>query len=379
MDIVNGSKHVSVEVSTALDVEGREHLIIVAKATYGIPANDGAATPIKSQPFVMADIYAGEPGLSAALYEADFVLRKQRCDVLFNANAYASGLSPVTQLDVRVQVGAMNKTLRVFGDRFWEKRLTGIKPGKPAPITRVPLHYGKAYGGVQVVEGDSGTQSFTHRGNPIGIGYGPSSKEMVGVPMPNIESVDDPVQSPKKDYPPRALSAISRSDPKRAAYAGTYDERWRRDVFPFLPGDFDDRYYQCAPEDQQIEFPRGGETVELLNLMQGRPHVRFKLPKLSQMPVRILGTDYQVHEPEVHVDTLYFEPDEGRFSVVWRTSIPLQRRIQEIDTVAVGPICKNWWMAKIGGAAGCTGCGGKRSTKSAPDDCEDEITLVEKL
>ena len=39
----------------------------------------------------------------------------------------------------------------------------------------------------------------------------------------------------------------------RLTYAGTYDQTWIDDVFPFLPADFDVRYYQAAPEDQQID------------------------------------------------------------------------------------------------------------------------------
>ena len=37
------------------------------------------------------------------------------------------------------------------------------------------------------------------------------------------------------------------------SYAGTYDQNWLDNVFPFLPADFDERYYQAAPEDQQID------------------------------------------------------------------------------------------------------------------------------
>ncbi|MBN6151684.1 DUF2169 domain-containing protein [Xanthomonas sp. AmX2] len=36
--------------------------------------------------------------------------------------------------------------------------------------------------------------------------------------------------------------------------------------FPFLPQDFDNRYFQAAPDDQQIPCLRGGEDVLLLNL-----------------------------------------------------------------------------------------------------------------
>ena len=63
----------------------------------------------------------------------------------------------------------------------------------------------------------------------------------------------------------------------RYPYAGTYDQHWIDEVFPFLPADFDDRYYQAAPEDQWIDEPQGGEEVVLVNLTpEGR--TSFRLP-----------------------------------------------------------------------------------------------------
>ena len=50
-----------------------------------------------------------------------------------------------------------------------------------------------------------------------------------------------------------------------------------KNIFPFLPPDFDDRYFQMAPPDQQIDYPRGGEEVQLVNLTpEGR--LGFQLP-----------------------------------------------------------------------------------------------------
>jgi hypothetical protein len=34
-------------------------------------------------------------------------------------------------------------------------------------------------------------------------------------------------------------------------------------VFPFLPKDFDERYYQAAPDDQQVALPKGPMEVVL--------------------------------------------------------------------------------------------------------------------
>ena len=62
------------------------------------------------------------------------------------------------------------------------------------------------------------------------------------------------VRDPHSDYAPVAFGPLGRGWPLRARFGGTYDDKWLKDDFPFLPKDFDERYYQAAPEDQQIKM-----------------------------------------------------------------------------------------------------------------------------
>ena len=78
---------------------------------------------------------------------------------------------------------------------------------------------------------------------------------MIGAPVSNTEEISDPVRDPGGRYRPMAFGPIGRGWPSRIRYAGTYDQNWIDNVFPFLPDDFDTRYFQCAPEDQQIAVP----------------------------------------------------------------------------------------------------------------------------
>jgi hypothetical protein len=121
------------------------------------------------------------------------------------------------------------------------------------------------------------------------------------------------------------------------------------------PADFDERFHQVAPEDQQMPYPTGGETVHLMHLLPDRPALAFALPRLD-MQVRVLRADYRQEAPVAVVDTLFFEPDQRRFSVVWRASVRQQRGIQEFREVAVGPIDPVWWRQRVAG--GCAGCSG---------------------
>ena len=52
-----------------------------------------------------------------------------------------------------------------------------------------------------------------------------------------------------------SFGPVGRGWHPRLGYAGTYDQNWLDNVFPFLPADFRDDYYQAAPADQQIASP----------------------------------------------------------------------------------------------------------------------------
>lgn len=107
-----------------------------------------------------------------------------------------------------------------------------------------------------------------------------------------------------------------------------------------------------------MDYPRGGEAVVLRNMMAGRPDVRFALPKLDGQSVRVLRLDYSSEVLTARPDTLYFEPDECRFSVVWRASTLIRRRLQEFSIVAIGPVDPQWWAHVALGrdGTGCVGC-----------------------
>ncbi|EEE6744182.1 DUF2169 domain-containing protein, partial [Salmonella enterica subsp. enterica serovar Westhampton] len=303
--------------------------------------------------------FTGEPGLSAPLYEVDFIRHKDKCNVLFNAQAYAPQGTPVTELYVAAQVGRMKKAIRVVGNRRWDRK-SPYEVSKPESFTAMPLTYDNSFGGVQHYRNGNDVLSDIFEKNPVGKGYLTKKGEDAFVVLPNLEMINKPLVCPLENDEPIALSAIARHWMPRRLYAGTYDQHWKDECFPLLPDDFDERYFQCAPEDQQIDYPVGGEEVILHNMMPGRAEVNFKLPRLDNLPVKVLTSDYQVYTLPAVVDTLYFEPDENRFSVVWRASLPLKRRVQKILTVAVGHVCSSWWEARVAGSFGCTGCSGNK-------------------
>jgi hypothetical protein len=366
MEVVLGSQLLRSEVFPTIDVRGQEHLVVVTKGCWTLPGPGQRPKPIPATQLVYTDDHYGEPGFSALRYAADMAARfKPQCDILFDACAHSPDGQPVPYLGVQAQVGHWKKQIKVWGQRTWKKTLLGFEPSKPKPFVSMPLHTGLAFGAsrpyVKNIDGKQVSLTEAFDANPIGVGWaGPQTiGQMDDQPMPCLEDIKDPIQKPDGRHHPIGFNAISANVPERSQYAGTYDEVWRRDVFPFLPEDFDERFFQCAPFDQRVNYPQGGEEVQLINICKGQSHVKFKLPPLNDLQVRVLRKDYSVDTPEVHADTLFFETEAGRFSVVWRASVPIYKHLDEMDTIAVGPVDPEWWEAKSLGLLankGCKGC-----------------------
>lgn len=362
MQIIEPPRHLDVSVFTSPDPLGRDHLVMVAKASWSIPEPGQRPVPLPPCPVAEVDLYVGEPGLSAMRYGSDLARFKPRCDVLFDALAHAPEGRPVRDLVVGFRLGALKKLVQVHGPRHWTRWLGSYAMGKAEPFLAMPLHFGMAFGGTRHYQSGDKALNEVLPTNPAGLGWGGAHTldDLDGEPAPSLEAPNEPVQRPDGRHAPVALGAIGRHFQPRMGYAGTYDERWRREVFPFLPDDFDEHFHLCAPEDQQIDYPRGGEEVVLLNLLKDRPEARFRLPRFDRLPMRVLRRDYRIEALRPVVDTLYFEPEERRFSAVWRASSPLRRGIHEIEAVAFSVPAQERLEQMARGQSGCVGCKGGR-------------------
>jgi hypothetical protein len=318
----------------------------VVKGTYSLPRNGEQANLAKEQlPLVAADTFTGEPGYSAPLYESDYAPVKPFCDVIVNGSAYSPNGQAVREVEVGIKVGRVAKAFRVIGDRVWEAGMGGIGASFAKPFVRKAIDYNVAFGGTDRHSKDE-SEHDAFMANPSGTGYrsGLTSGPIDGTPMPNTEERKNPVKSPIGNYRPMSFGPIARGWQSRARFAGTYDDAWLENTFPFLPVDFDDRYFQCAPEDQQTDYLRGGEEVTLVNLTPDGRRV-FQVPRW-EMPVVFFRQDGEHVLAEPVVDTLYMEPDNERFVLLWRTHIPLRRNMFEIAQVVAGKMSRAWWRAR---------------------------------
>ena len=346
MELINATRMVT-GYTLGMEPGGRELLVIVIKGTFHIPTGAGASVRLHEEqlPLVTADLFHGDPGFSAPKYEMDFAPRKRRCDVILNASAHAPGGRPVERTQAGVRIGDWVKGLAVVGARVWEAGLAGPRATPPLPFTVMPITYDRAFGGVDNRHEDPGQHAAFMR-NPVGCGFHRHLRDqwLEGAPLPNTEELNRPVRDPRGDYRPMSFGPVGRGWEPRYRLAGTYDQRWLDEVFPFLPEDFDERYYQCAPADQQLPIPLGEQQVALLNLTpDGRRS--FTLPHF-EAPVHVFPKRGAREDLTAHLDTLVIEPDEERLTMTWRVARPIRKSLFEIAQVLVGRKGREWWQQR---------------------------------
>lgn len=329
-----------------MEPTGRELLVVVIKGTFRLPkSGEDVRLHDEQLPLITADTFAGQPGFSAPVYEVDFAPRKHRCDVLLLGSAHAPDGRPTTRVPAGLRIGNWEKTFAVVGNRRWDAGVTGIRATPAHPFVTQPFSYDVAFGGVDAYHENPDKHAAFMR-NPVGRGFHKHLKcEWVdGAPLPNTEELNRPVDAPDGDYAPMSFGPIGRGWKQRSRYAGTYDEGWLENHFPFLPPDFDERYYQAAPDDQQVQFPKGPMEVVLSGFTADGMR-QFMLPHF-EAPVHVFPRRGEREDLTAELDTILIEPDAGTVALTWRLTRPLRRDLFELSSVLVGKRGREWWQAR---------------------------------
>jgi hypothetical protein len=345
MNLVNATRMVA-GYNLATEASGRELLVVVVKGTFVLPKPGEQVRLHEEQlPLVMADTFSGEPGFSAPVDEIDFAPRKQCCDVLLTGSAYAPAGRQTTRQRVTLKVGTIEKSLDVVGDRVWQAGMTGITASPAQPFQQMPISYDRAFGGADHRSEDE-REHDAYLPNPVGRGWHKHLKNawVDGQPLPNTEEAGRSVGFPTDKHRPMAFGPLGRGWPARARYAGTYDDRWLAERFPFLPDDFDERYFQAAPEDQQLPIPEAPLEVEMRGLTPDGER-RFTLPHF-EAPVVLFPRRGEKEELLARLDTIVFQPDLELFTLTWRVARPVKKSLHEIAQVLVGKKGKEWWQQR---------------------------------
>lgn len=326
---LNNKTEFAVFPHVLLDHSG-EQLVTMVKASFELV--DGSkqlqlAPQHRNRGVRMADIPWGDPEVSSIAYPADVCIRKPATDVIVVAVAHAPGEKPTPSFDVRVEVGRLSKSLRVFGTRLWTD--DGATHSKPQLIVEREMRYEHAYGGY---DDSDPTNVVAEPRNPIGVGK--VNGTLAGSALPSIEDPTGLVTDLGVSPAPAGIGAIGRHWMPRLGYAGTYDDVWKENYAPLPPSDFDDRFNLCASPGLIAKPPlAGGEEVGLLNLLPGGGPRRFKLPKIEvSIEFRVKDREPVIFKPHldtVLIDLLAVSADKPpAVELVWRSSVKAPRRMK---------------------------------------------------
>lgn len=312
-----------------LDVDGAKQWVVVVKGTFDIQPDGSLALSDDPVSPLLAPRYFGEDGASSIEYEADLVGSKAATDVLVNGSAHAPEGKPTTRMNVALQIKGRRKIIEVQGDREYERDVYGqAVPSTPMPFVTMPIVYERAYGGFDQASPEPARQRMDPR-NPVGRGVTAKAKRRLGTPVANLVF---PGQNPAKSGP-AGFGAIASYWSPRREHAGTYDARWVRERKPLLPKDFDPRFHQCAPIDQQhTPHLRGGELVELVNMTPSGV-LRFELPKIYLALTTHFGFDTKEHRTKIA--SVIIEPEVPRVIVVWQSILPCHHLVDRLDKTVI--------------------------------------------
>ncbi len=328
MELVNMTPFIAHQSLTS-DGRGREILLVVVKATWSLK---GPRQLLEEQPPVIpADLYPGEPPATSISAPGDFALSKPATDVVLTGHAWPARAGD-RQVDVTLRLGKLDKTVRVYGDRVWEKRGGGYSPSAARPFEKIPLVYERAFGGADLSRPDA--PAF-HPANPVGCGFaGPrSGHNFEGQPVPNLVALSRPVESPGADGVTACFAPVAPGWMPRRGFAGTCDEAWQRDVMPLLPRDFDPKFFNFAPADQQLESSlRPGDVLEVIHATPDHL-LRFAIPAARPLVHVCAGDD--LLEPPLACDTVLIDTDQLRLTLVWRGQVDLHQRVGELYWTSV--------------------------------------------
>jgi hypothetical protein len=316
------------------DEELRPIVVTVIKATYEFDLHGELRLAEEQVPVNLGGETWTDAPLSSYRYEPEGVLPKPSTDVVLIGHAHPPA-GGATHVDVGIKVGPVQKLARVFGDRFWVWTNTGVRRSRPAPLQPTPLIWENAFGGRDEKNSTPERTSLEPR-NPIGTGFGrPLSRDHERLRLPNIENPEDLIGDYGSVVAPCGFGFTSPHWQPRAAFAGTYDDRWSRTRKPLLPVDFDRRFYNAAaPGLIASGYLRGDEDAVLLNTTTV-PRVAFRLPAVAPPVCHVVlrgAKDVEIH---TELDTVIVNCDDQRLLLLWRGDISSGQGPHDVRAIVI--------------------------------------------
>jgi len=296
-------------VPLAGKVKQRDSLTLIAKGTFQLTPDDMATLcePDEQLP-AAGDEYTDGDKNAALRYDADFAYFKPNADILLVGSCHTPDNKALSQCRVSLGVGKYVKSLLVLGNRQWVGAVSGGRTTEPEPFTQLAMDY--QYTALYNKYAEQQTKW--------------NLRKLITdkLPLPNVQPITfiDKFTA-SVSYEPHGFSPINRVWEQRANKMGRYNGDYLTDYWPWFPGDFDWRYFNSAPEDQQLDgYLNGDEKLYVENMHPQYAQYHSQLPGLR---VRCFLNEAEHHlqnyrEIPMNLDTLWVDMENEKLVLVWR-------------------------------------------------------------
>lgn len=247
-------------------------------------------------------------------------------EVLIAGKCFAPKNKTVSAEQASFRVGAVRKSVYIFGPRRWETPLYLVKViSKPEPFTQMDITWNNALGGPDFDRNPQG-KGLSEVISPEGDKY---------VPLPNIEDPGHLISSSSDKPDPAGFGPLGLDWPSRLRRLGTFDEKWLEESWPGFPDDFDFSYFNLAPKDQRMDgYFRGNEQIELTAMHPEQAVLHSELPGLRARVFAELKTAEGdvFKEIKTRLDTIWLFPHQDMGLCIWRGTMPVNDdEAEEVD------------------------------------------------
>jgi hypothetical protein len=296
------------------DQRGALFCTVVAKTTFELRPGEVRAAD-EPLPIHDEDAYWDDDPTKSLRYPSDLAPFKRAAEVVVVGSVFASNEAKLRSIAARVVVGSVDKTIAAWGERAVAHDGT---LGEPVPLTRLPLRYELARGGV-------GTE------NPVGVD--PSrSDAMGGRAAPQLLPAGLELRHAHEFVPVAGLGPVAPSWPNRSGHLSERDREWlSRPAEEPRPSAFPAHFFQAAPVDQWLDRPLSenerilleglhDELPRLVSTLAG-PEARAWVVGASGEPVRLEG------------DLLVIDTDRALVTLTARAALPIDERTTSVHVL----------------------------------------------
>jgi hypothetical protein len=299
---------------------GHQYNVLVTKCTFALIPGKPLKPLLEQPPIVFNDVNEGEADWATLRYASDVIPFKSKVDVVVVGSAMPEGGKDCEAWLANIAIADWEKTLKLCGPRDWTRStLGGWVLGKSRPTNAVPLLYEMAYGGTV---GSFAEPTAYYELNPLGRGYIADDSRLHAsrqLAAPQIEYLDSPATIPNREAKVAGFAPVQDYFESRARYAGTWDKDWEKNVAPNIPHDMDLKFWNVAPDDQQLAKLKGNEKVTLIGMLpEGR--IDFELPAYRPRAV-LYDADESTDTRELVLDTVHIDLDSRRVTLRWSNLI----------------------------------------------------------